>query len=419
MKLFSRYNRINIGASILVFLAGCLAFYFVLHYVLLRQLDKTLQSEQSEIVQYIKEHNQLPEIVNTSDQKTAFTKTNAPFQETQFATQMVWEEKEQENIWLRVLSFHVAVAGQHYKVTVTKSQEETEYLIQVIVLIAIGMIGVIIIVGLIINRIVLKKLWQPFYNTIHLITQYKLASHQSLVLPDSTIDEFALLNKSLANMAGKIEQEYATLKAFTSNAAHEMQTPLAVIASRAETLMQDDAVLQNHHASIATIEQSVNKLSRLNQSLLLLAKIENHFFELTETILWDELIKQKIEEVAELNSSNQIKTTIDVVPVAAVFNLHLADIIITNLFNNAIRYNVAGGAIDIALTANYLVIGNTSSLPALDIQKIGSRFYRHPQTTQPGNGLGLSIVQQVCAIAGYKLQYSYIDSMHCFKVCFE
>ena len=68
MKLFTRYNRINIAATIFIFVIGSVAFYFVLQYVLIRQLDDTLRSEQQEIIEYVTAHHQLPEIQNTKHQ---------------------------------------------------------------------------------------------------------------------------------------------------------------------------------------------------------------------------------------------------------------------------------------------------------------------------------------------------------------
>ena len=76
MKLFSKYNRINITATILIFLAGSVAFYFVLNYVLIRQLDTSLRSEKQEITEYIQQHQQLPEIQNTKEQWIQIHKTD-------------------------------------------------------------------------------------------------------------------------------------------------------------------------------------------------------------------------------------------------------------------------------------------------------------------------------------------------------
>lgn len=418
MKLFTKYNRINVVASILIFFVGCLAFYVVLNYVLIRQLDKTLRSEKSEILQYAKEHNELPEIVNTNEQKINYIPIEAPIIKPIYLSSKVWDEREGEKEWKRTLVFNVAIAGKNYKAVVIKSQVETEELLSLIIGLAVGMIALIITANYFINKIVLRKLWQPFYDTINRIGDYQLSKRQALQLPVTAIDEFNLLNDNFNNMTQKIEHEYETLKEFTGNAAHEMQTPLAVIAHNTDALMQDEFVLKNHHQTIAIIEQSINRLSRLNQSLLLLTKIDNQRFALNETVQWQELVQQKVDELQELITSQGLQIMVDFEQVATQFNHHLADIVISNLINNAIRYNVSNGSITISLKNNQLVIANTSNLSALAIEKIGTRFYRHPATKLDGNGLGLSIVKQICNVAGYQFVYNYIDLEHQFIIIF-
>jgi signal transduction histidine kinase len=271
---------------------------------------------------------------------------------------------------------------------------------------------------LLINCFLLKRLWQPFYQSIHTISNYNLHKQQQLDLPETNIEEFTLLNNSLKTMVHGVEQDYLTLKEFTSNAAHEMQTPLAVISANTESLIQDEALLGTHHATISSIENAGKRLSRLNQSLLLLAKIESGRFQLDEKVDWDILIKQRLQELKDMTAAQKLQVTINALPVSTVFHEHLADILISNLLGNAIRYNVENGIIEVQLDEKGISVLNTADLPALDETKIFNRFYRHPQTKAEGSGLGLSIVQQVCKLAGYTFSYRYIGGMHVFTVGF-
>lgn len=418
MKLLTKYNRINIIASIFIFLGGCMAFYFVMDHVLVKQLDESLEVEQSEIVQYAKEHNKLPEIVNTDDQQTYISETTIPVSKTMYAFKKMLNKEDHVEERIRQIVFGIEVSGKHYQVTVNKSQEGMEDFLKLLVLIASIMIALILLAGYIINRVALKRLWQPFYHSIKKISSYQLQQQQALQLPSTNIEEFNLLNVTMNSMVARVEQDYQVLKEFTGNAAHEMQTPLAVIASNTESLMQDEAVLLQHHSTISTIEDAAKRLSRLNQSLLLLTKIENRRFELNENVQWDRLIEQRLTDLNELTSSQKLQITVDAVPVSTVFHQHLADILISNLLGNAIRYNYEGGTINIQLNETNLSISNTSNIPALDSSKMFGRFYRHPETKIDGSGLGLSIVQQVCKAANYKLTYQYVDEVHLFAIAF-
>ena len=416
MKLFSRYNRINIIASIIVFVVGSVAFYFVLRAVLLKQLDASLHTEQTEIISYVQMHNKLPEVVNAYNQQITYVVTNELLPETVYYSEKAKNPDSDEMEWMRKLAFDIKVADKNYRATITKSQVETEDLLQLVIMVGAGMIALILLAGYVINRMVIKRLWKPFYKTVEEVEQYQLTKQQALQLPVSGVSEFDLLNHQLISMTDRAQQDYQVVKEFSANAAHEMQTPLAVIRTHTEALMQDEYVLQHHDKSIQTIGQSVNRLTRLNHDLLLLARIENGQFPLQEKIDLDKIILQKIDELSELLASKRITLQTRLTPVHISCNPHLAEVIVNNLLNNAIRYNKEGGIIKIELTSQQLVIANTSLLPALEKEKVSQRFYRHPDTKADGNGLGLSIVKQVCAVTGYTLQYDYQQGLHIFLI---
>jgi two-component system, OmpR family, sensor histidine kinase QseC len=416
MKLFSRYNRINIAASILVFVVGSMAFYFVLRAVLLKQLDESLRTEQTEITSYVQMHNKLPEVVNAYNQQIAYVVTNGLLPKTVYYSEKAVNRDSNRMEWMRKLVFGVTVTGKNYRATVTKSQVETEELLQLVIIVGAGMIALILLAGYVINRMVIKRLWKPFYKTVEEVEQYQLAKQQVLQFPVSGVSEFDLLNHQLTSMTDRAQRDYQVVKEFSANAAHEMQTPLAVIRTRIEALMQDEYVLQQHDKSIQTIGQSVNRLTRLNHDLLLLTRIENGQFLMQEKIDLDKIIQQKTGELAELLASKKITLQTKLTPVHTSCNHHLAEVIVNNLLNNAIRYNKEGGLIKIELTPRQLIISNTSLLPALQKEKVSQRFYRHPDTKADGNGLGLSIVKQVCTVTGYTLQYDYQQGLHIFLI---
>ena len=419
MKLFSTYNRISISASILVFLAGCTAFYVVLRFILIHQIDQTLETEREEIIEYVNEHNQLPEIPNTSGQIIVYKPVAQPVRTTLYASRKIWNSTEGEQEWIRRLRFGIIAAGKSYTVEVSKSQVEAEDLLQIILVIAASMIALILLAGYIINRVVIQRLWKPFYHTIGQVGHYRLPDQQSsLALPEVEIEEFNLLNKSLNQMIDKAQGDYKALKDFTGNAAHEMQTPLAVIRTHVDTLAQDEHLLRLQGGPIKQIEQAVSRLSRLNGSLLLLTKIENQQFPLNEEVQLDQVVQEKTSELSELILLQQVVLLVEVVPVKIHFHRFLAETLIANLLYNAIRYNKKGGCINICLRPDCLLFSNSSELPALDKEKVFQRFYRHPQTKASGNGLGLSIVYQICEMASYRITYSYSNQMHRFVVVF-
>jgi two-component system sensor histidine kinase QseC len=418
MKLFAKYNRTNIISTIVIFIIGSIAFFFVLRYVLIEQLDEDLESEQQEIITYAKKFGRFAPIIPTEDQLTTIDSTDIIQHKDNFGSLKQWNPLKEKDEWFREIKFIAVLNNKNYEIIVSDSEEETFDLLKLIILITIAMIALILIVGFFINRIILNRLWKPFYQTIEKISTYHLTSQEPLYLQLTSIDEFNVLNNNITNMVDRTQHEYKNLKEFTSNAAHEMQTPLAIIRAKLDMLVQDEKLLSTNTNPVQSIELAVNKLSRLFNSLLLLTKIENRQFDLKEQVSLNEIIEDKLTESAYLIDAKGIIVSKKIEPVHIVFHQLLAEILIGNLLNNAIRYNYELGRIFITLTNKEFTIGNTSSIPPLNGTQVFKRFYRHSNTQQEGNGLGLSIVKQICDTAGYRISYTFYSDQHVISVLF-
>lgn len=415
MKLFTKYNRVNIGATILVFLIGSIGFYFALHYVLIRQLDDSLKAEQQEVTSYIAQHNELPSIQNTKHQWIEIKPGSAQQPQQWPHSIELYNPKEDEQETVRQLVFGIFAAGKPYTVTVNKSVTETEDLLQLIILVTITMIFLMLLFNYIINRRLVKKIWQPFYNSIDAIRHYRLQT--SLKLPASNIEEIEMLNESVNAMTDRIHHDYQALRSLTENASHEMQTPLAVIHSKVEALMQEMQLNESNLLHLTTIENAAQKLSKLHQSLLLLTKLENRQFLSNEQVNLAAIVRNKVAEREELLEARGIVLTLHCEDVILSFHQHLAEIMVGNLFNNAVSHTPPGKRIDIALEANAFVITNDASGGTLDAAKIFQRFYKGDTGTE-GTGLGLAIVQEICHLAGFNISYQYQDQRHEFRINF-
>lgn len=418
MKLFTKYNRINITATVFAFILGSIAFYFVLHYVLIRQLNETLYAEQQEISAYVTIHHQFPEIQNTKHQWITIEKTDVLIPEDKIISVPVYNQKEHKTEYIRQLLFPLHLQGQNYLVTVNKSEAETEDLLQLIIAVTIAMIGLILLFNYIINRKVINKLWQPFYVTIDNIERYHVSNREPLQLVKEPVDELNLLNESLNKMTQNVFIEYTALKTFTENASHEMQTPLAVIRSKVEMLLQQPEWKEHDIQQLLSIENAVLKLSRLHQSLLLLTKLENKQFELNEKIELREIIEDKLKDRQELLLPKHLKVHTDCKEVTISFHYHLAEILVNNLLNNAIFHTPEAGSIEIEMTPEFLSIKNTSENGSLDGDKIFKRFYRADRA-QEGTGLGLAIIKEICNVAGFAVTYRFNNNQHVFTIHFK
>ena len=271
-----------------------------------------------------------------------------------------------------------------------------------------------------INRFVFRKLWRPFYESLARLNSISFSEAEQPRFAASSIREFDELNSSLNKMTAKMFADYRNQKQFTENASHELQTPLAVIKLKTDLLIQSKSVTEEDMLLIAEIEKSVSKLSYLNRSLLLLSKIENHQFGETSSIN----IATLIEKVA---SDFEDRMTIRGITVRKQFddvvildlNPLIAEILFSNLFQNAVRYNLdRDGIIQLILTKNSFAIFNSGGALKGDPAKIFDRFIKFNSSPE-SMGLGLSIVKQICEYYNFSIQYSFQSNLHCFTINFS
>jgi signal transduction histidine kinase len=416
MKLFTRYNRINLVATVVIFLLSGLAFYFLLKYILTDQVDEDLKIEQHEIETYAGKYRQLPEIIPVRDQHISYTPIEKNSRNRQFTSIWLKDDREKEQQMFRQLTFYIAVNNQWYRITVRKSLEGTDDMIHSIVSITLATILLILLASFFINRLVLKKLWQPFYSSLAAMQQFELGKNKRPHFPATRIEEFNVMNETLSQATARAHEEYRYLKEFTENASHELQTPLAIIRSKLDVLIQDENLSEPQSRNVQGAYEAIQRLSRLNQGLLLLAKIENGQYTETSLVNVADRIKAKLEQFAELAAvkSLQVTTHLDQNTIVRI-NPELFDILINNLLSNAIKYNKERGNINILVKEGSLEISNTAIGEALDENLIFRRFSKSG-LAQEGVGLGLAIIKQAAEVSGFETRYSYTKNQHHFSL---
>ena len=418
MKLFTRYNRINVASTVVIFLLACIAFSFLLRYVIINGVDEDLRIEKNEVISYISKYNTLPPVVEVHDQYTTYLPVKAlPVLNHRHSiyTRYAHDAEDGDDELVRSIVFGVAANNNNYLVTVSKSLEGTDDLIQSIIAITIATIILILTATYFINRFVLRKLWQPFYQSLDELKNFKLSDADSIVFADTKIDEFNLLNTTLSGVINKAQQDYQVLKEFTENASHEMQTPLAVINSKLDVIIQSETLTEPQSTAAEGAYDAIKKLKRLNQSLLLLAKIENRQFADTADINLAEAIQNKLAQFAEQWHELHLKVHTHLASTIINSNPQLMDVLLNNLLSNAAKHNRNKGFINISLLSNELKISNSGQASALDEPSIFSRFYKSSVTE--GHGLGLPIVKQICEASGYTCRYHFeAPDVHSFII---
>jgi signal transduction histidine kinase len=260
-------------------------------------------------------------------------------------------------------------------------------------------------------------LWQPFYSIMRELKLFSITDAKIIPRLDTSIDEFKELNQAVLAMTAKAKHDYTDLKSFTENASHELLTPIAVINSKLDTLIQTENFSEQQSKLLNDLYGAVSRLNRLNQSLLLLVKIENRLLHEQQKINLRTVAEELIVQFEEIFQDKELKLTYKLDDKEIYANRYLIEILLSNLINNAIRHNHKGGKIDINLTSRSLTIRNTGEGVPLLEDKIFTRF--HKSSGSEGSGLGLTISRQICENFNFTLNYNFGQGMHGFVVDFN
>lgn len=415
MKLFEKTRRTYLIYSIIIFVISSIVIYFTLMRVVSRKQDEKLLWDKELIEKKIKYENPLP-IFDVEDLRYK----NPPKDTLYFKDTLMYHvvnNKEKYELYRQLTSIET-LQGKTYKIiTRTSLVRSKDFILAITV--SVGIVVMLLIIAVyIVNTITMRSAWLPFYKNLELLKNFSVEKNQPLQLRDSDIDEFQELNSSLSKLTSKIHADFNNLKEFTENASHEMQTPLAIMQSKSEILLQSENLNKDQISQIKAIYQSVQRLSKLNKTLLLLSKIENQQFKDVETIHIKEVLEKQLEifddfilnKSLEVEFNSKVDTQIQANPL-------LFDMVISNLISNAIKHNKEGGQITIQTNDLFISVSNTGEPPKLSSESLFERFKKESSATN-SFGLGLAIVKKICDNYGWKITHSFVEDQHNISIYF-
>ncbi|MFT3824786.1 MAG: HAMP domain-containing sensor histidine kinase [Chitinophagaceae bacterium] len=307
---------------------------------------------------------------------------------------------------------------EHDIIITTEAAREDSFLIILAVTSLTTLFFILLMTGLIlINRRISKRLWQPFYNSLEKIRHFSLDQQQKIEFEKTDIEEFAELNQSIDKLIVGNIAVYNQQKEFADNASHELQTPLAIVQSKLDLLLQSSSLTDEQYNIIEDANKALARVSRINKNLLMLTKIENSQFMEKELVNFSDLLQYMLSLFAHFAEEKQLKIETSILPgVMLEGNKILIDIVVTNLLTNAIRHAPVAGTISIELTETALSISNTGT-GSLNHDKLFKRFGTISSNT-PGTGLGLALVKQICIRYKWQVSYRFEKSTHTFLMLF-
>ncbi|GBD89289.1 putative sensor-like histidine kinase YedV [bacterium BMS3Abin03] len=418
MKLIKKINRYFLTISVLIFIIISIITFFILQALISEEVDETLISERNNIVKKLQVEGILDSVYYSYSEHIEIKLLDHPSAaKEQLIDTLIFVGAEGESVPFRQLNSTVNINGKTYSIVLRHSLIEKDEITGLGIMIVLVFIAIIGLIGLI-NYLGERRLWKPFYNTINKLSGFSIKQKEPLDLPPVDIDEFNELNKTLNYLTEKLKRDYHQLKEFSENASHEMQTPLAVIRSKLDVLIQDNTLSEYQHKSISSLYNAVSRLSRLNQSLNLLTKIENKEFDNKTDIFLTELTNRQLDNLKELIEINNL--TVEKKFTAQPFlklNRFIAESLFGNLIINAIKHNIDGGKISIEINKNKFSVTNTGKQLNVNPEELFRRF-KKGDSSSGSPGLGLSIVQKICEQNNIDIKYTIIQNLHAVTLTF-
>jgi signal transduction histidine kinase len=409
MKFLAKINRNYLVLFAAILLAVIVADYFVLHLIIMQGAREKLMAKEILVKQHIVSTGEIPNLYPEVEVRAS---VNEPFVEPQFREVTIFNPVEKENEVYLEYSGKIRIKDSWYSVKLRQSVFENEDLILILVLSIFILLSAAFIISFFITRKMNRTVWADFEHNLHEIENYRLNHDNKIALLKSGTEEFDRLNKVIYDLTEKLSSDYYALKEFTENASHEIQTPLSVALMNLEEIIQEDLREEIFRKVTGTIS-ALQRLSSLNQSLILLTKIDNRQFEPDTSVSFLELVKKKAGEYSAFCEAKGLKVTIsEDQDFIAMMNSQLADILVGNLLSNAVNHNITGGEIQVSVTSAHFEICNTGKPNRFTDENIFDRFTKGT----PGSfGLGLAIVKRICEIHNLDIHYHKND-YHCFSI---
>lgn len=422
MKL-SNYLTVRLaGIFIAIMLIWSIVYFFIQMKEIYDGIDEGLNNlkqefvykanRSSDFISDMEKHNPLNIIV----ERISYEEVK-DFKETYSASKVYFvTEEEEEEVRLLTTAFYCEQNEQYYRLKIFTSTVESDDLVKNMLYLLIALWICLALVLIIVIKKVIYSSNRPFYKLLDNLRNFKLGESKMIDFPENNIQEYTELNNSVKKLLEDNINTYNEQKIFIENASHELQTPIAIAIGKLELIIDNNKLDKEQLENITSALAGLDRMKRLNSSLLLLSKIKNRQFPQNETIDlilifdnvitdFDDLIVHKGLTINMINKQDHLMVSM---------NKDLAYIMANNLIKNAISHNIKNGNIDIVIESDTITISNDGSPLTGDI------FERYVSSFSDfkSSGLGLSIVKSILDIYGFSIRYYYSDK-HTFTVKFN
>ncbi|MFH6933531.1 sensor histidine kinase [Flavobacterium sp. FlaQc-30] len=414
MKIKHQLAIFNALTRLLVILILWLMLPILVEKVVYRHVNNGLIEKKEKFIEHLNQQEINDFIENEGDSTETYSQfstlhseflvlSKAPIIPNQKKTTFTNEFRiiEGEENEYRILTHHFSFGNEGYQLEIGSSLGEVNDLTFIIRFFIIIVLFVILLVTFLADTVYIEYLLKPFYKIIDTkirrVNEPEVFDHTPIKAKSRDFRELDLV---LNQMMDRIAELFKKEKQFISNVSHELLTPIALLKSKFENLLQNESLDENAFDKIAGSLKTLDMLKKIINNLLLISRIENNQYEANEEINFHEIINDVEEDLQDriedrgIRFVNEMKNDL-------IFrgNKTLLHILIYNLVTNAIKYNKPDGSIIVSdgfMQNQYYISIADSGIGMSDsqIENIFNRFAR-VSSDQEGQGLGLAIAKSI------------------------
>ena len=342
-----------------------------------------------------------------------------------FSTQRRTIEKVTDNYL--ILTYRFNFDGHSYLLEIGDTMDAVIQLKQTIREFSLLMLVVALLLTLVIDLIFTKYLLAPFYRIIdRKLIKVNDPMNFDYARVETSTQDFKLLDDSISTLMKKIADIFMLEKQFIANVSHELLTPISIISSRLENILQHEKLSEDTENKIFASLKTLNRLKSIINSLLLISKVENNQFNKSDGIQIAEVVDEVYQELEDRLEDKQITFNNNIKHSRTMLGNHsLMHTLLFNIINNSIKYNREQGNITVTdyLKHDEYVLEIADSgigMSEQQIEKAFNRFEKLETDKKESYGLGLAIVKSITAFHNIKIRISSVkDQGTAIKLVFD
>lgn len=423
MKLFHKlliFNLLGKGLFLLVFL---MSGPYLLSYLILKNTDRQLIEKKSEVIEMIQAEG-IENFISEENPEEGFGSYNILKEEyillekagaNSFLQDSIFVEKriiEEEEISYRVYADLIEIGGVTYLLEIGRSLSTIEQIETIFYRIAIGILFSFLALSFFLDSMISKRIMAPFNKIIQTkiarINEPQEFHDQSI---ESSTQEFELLDQAISEMMKRIQKSFNQERVFISHASHELKTPISVLQSKLEAIFGDENLSPYQSEKLMDMQNTLQKMKKSVNALLLLSKVNNAQFIKTETADLQEILESLLEDWVDIAADQGVtlqKGKLDPFIFSGT-NYSLCQMMIQNGLSNAVKYVSSGGEIwlsGIKKSDQYEIViendGEGIDDKLLAQVKNGLVFLK--DVTKEKSGFGLQIMFKIAIFLGVTLE---------------